>query len=46
MRMPRLARRRWSDLSERTRGLLITGAVAGAAPRVAALRDIKRRTAS
>ena len=35
--------RRWSDLDERTRKLLITVAVADAALRVAALIDIKRR---
>jgi len=40
------ARRRWSDLSERTRRLLITAAVADGALRVAALIDIKRRPAS
>ena len=38
--------RRWSDLDERTRKLLITVAVADAALRVAALIDIKRRPAS
>jgi hypothetical protein len=37
--------RRWSDLSERTRRLLVTAAVADAALRVAALVDIKRRPA-
>jgi len=36
----------WSDLSERTRRLLVTAAVADAALRVAALIDIKRRPAS
>ena len=35
----------WSDLSERTRRLLVTVAVADAALRVAALIDIKRRPA-
>ena len=35
----------WSDLSERTRRLLVTAAVADAALRVAALIDIKRRPA-
>jgi hypothetical protein len=40
------ARRRWSDLSKRTRVLLITAAVADGALRVAALRDIQRRPAS
>jgi hypothetical protein len=39
-------RRRWSDLDERTRRLLITAAVADGALRVAALIDIKRRPAS
>jgi hypothetical protein len=37
---------RWSDLCERTRGLLMTAAVADDALRVAALVDIKRRPAS
>ena len=36
----------WSDLSERTRRLLVTAAVADAALRVAALIDIKRRPAA
>jgi hypothetical protein len=40
------ARRRWSDLSERTRRLLIAAAVADGALRVAALIDITRRPAS
>jgi hypothetical protein len=40
------ARRRWSDLSVRTRRLLIAAAVADGALRVAALIDIKRRPAS
>jgi hypothetical protein len=40
------ARRRWSDLSKRTRTLLITAAVADGALRVAALIDIQRRPAS
>ena len=40
------ARRRWSDLSQRTRILLITAAVADGALRVAALIDIQRRPAS
>ncbi len=40
------ARRRWSDLSKRTRMLLITAAVADGALRVAALIDIQRRPAS
>ncbi len=38
--------RRWSDLSERTRRLLITAAVADGVLRAAALIDIKRRPAS
>ena len=38
--------RRWSDLSERTRRLLITAAVADGALRVAALIDIRRRPES
>jgi hypothetical protein len=40
------ARKRWSDLSERTRRLLITAAAADGILRVAALLDIKRRPAS
>ena len=40
------ARRQWSDLSKRTRMLLITAAVADGALRVAALIDIQRRPAS
>jgi hypothetical protein len=39
-------RRRWSDLSEGTRRLIITAAVADVTLRVAALIDIKRRPAS
>jgi hypothetical protein len=39
-------RRKWSDLSGRTRKLLITAAVAEGTLRVAALVDIKRRPAS
>jgi len=39
-------RRQWSDLSQRTRGLLITAAVAEGVLKVAALIDIKRRPAS
>jgi hypothetical protein len=38
--------RRWSDLSERTRRVLITAAVADGAPRVAALIDVMRRPGS
>ena len=40
------ARRRWSNLSKRTRILLITTAVADGALRVAALIDIQHRPAS
>ena len=40
------ARRRWSDLSKRTRILLVTAAGADGALRVAALIDIQRRPAS
>ena len=40
------ARRQWSDLSQRTRGLLITAAVAEGILKVAALIDIRRRPAS
>jgi hypothetical protein len=40
------ARRQWSDLSPRTRGLLITAAVAEGILKVAALIDIRRRPAS
>lgn len=40
------ARKQWSDLSERTRKLLIIGAVAEGILRLAALIDIKRRPAS
>jgi hypothetical protein len=40
------ADKKWSDLSERTRKLLITAAVAEGTLRVAALIDIKRRPAS
>ena len=39
-------RRRWSDLDERARKLLITTAVVDGALRIAALIDIKRRPAS
>ncbi|HYB17158.1 MAG TPA: hypothetical protein VEF71_17010 [Streptosporangiaceae bacterium] len=37
---------RWSDLSERTRKLIITAAVADGTLRIAALIDIKRRPAT
>ena len=40
------ARQRWSDLSKRTRVLLVTAAAADGALRVAALIDIRRRPAS
>ena len=40
------ARRRWSNLSKRTRVLLITAAVADGSLRVAGLIDIQRRPAS
>jgi hypothetical protein len=40
------ARKQWSDLSERTRRLLIAAAVAEAILKVAALIDIRRRPAS
>ena len=39
-------RRQWSDLSERTRGLLIAAAAFEGVLKVAALIDIKRRPAS
>jgi len=38
-----MPRRQWSDLSERTRRLLIIAAIADGALRVAALIDIKGR---
>jgi hypothetical protein len=41
-----MARKQWSDLSERTRRLLITAAVAEGILKVAALIDINRRPAS
>jgi hypothetical protein len=40
------ARRRWSDLSERTRKLIIVAALAETSLKAAALVDIKRRPAS
>jgi hypothetical protein len=39
-------KQRWSDLSPRTRKLLIAGAIAEAGLKTAALIDIKRRPAS
>lgn len=38
--------RRWSDLSDRSRGLIMTAAVAEALLKVAVLIDIRRRPAS
>jgi hypothetical protein len=40
------ARRHWSDLSERTRKLLLAAAVSDGILKIAALIDIKRRPAS
>ncbi len=40
------ARKQWSDLSHRTRRLLVTAAVAEGILKVAALIDIKRRPSS
>lgn len=40
------SRKQWRDLSERNRKLLIAGAAAEGALRIAALVDIKRRPAS
>jgi hypothetical protein len=40
------ARKQWSDLSGRTRGLLIAAGVVEGVLKVAALIDIKRRPAS
>lgn len=40
------AGRRWSDLSPRTRKLIIVGAVAESALKAVALVDLKRRPAS
>jgi hypothetical protein len=39
-------RRRWSDLSERDRGLLVLGATIDAIMKIAALIDLKRRPAA
>jgi len=41
-----MPRRQWSDLSERTRRLVITAAIADVTLRAAAFIDIKRRPAS
>ena len=41
-----MARRRWSDLSPRQRGLLVTGAAIEAMLKIAALRDLRRRPAA
>jgi hypothetical protein len=40
------ARKQWSDLSERTRRLLVSAAVAEGLLKIAALVDLKRRPAS
>jgi hypothetical protein len=40
-----MAKKHWSDLSDRTRTLLLAAAAADAALRAAALVDIKRRPA-
>ena len=41
-----MARRRWSELSEGTRRLIVAGAVVEGALKIAALRDLKRRPAA
>jgi hypothetical protein len=41
-----MAAKKWSDLSKRTRGLLIVAAAAEASLKTAALIDLKRRPAS
>jgi hypothetical protein len=41
-----MAFKKWSDLSKRTRGLLIVAAAAEASLKTAALIDLKRRPAS
>lgn len=41
-----MAAKQWSDLSERTRRLIIAAAVADGTLKIAALIDIKRRPAS
>ncbi len=40
------ARKQWSDLSQRSRGLIVAAAVAEAGLKAAALVDIKRRPAN
>jgi hypothetical protein len=40
-----MARRRWSDLSERSRRLILVGAVVEGALKIAALVDLVRRPA-
>jgi hypothetical protein len=40
-----MARRRWSDLSERSRRLIVAGAVAEGCLKIAALVDLVRRPA-
>ena len=39
-------RRRWSDLSDRDRGLVVVGASVDVALRIAALADLRRRPAT
>ena len=41
-----MARRRWSDLSERNRRLLVVGAAVEGVLKIAALVDLKRRPAA
>ena len=41
-----MAGRRWSDLSERTRRLIVAGAVVEGALKIAALIDLRRRPAT
>ncbi len=40
------ARKQWSDLSQRTRGVLMTAAAVEGILKIAALIDLKRRSAS
>jgi hypothetical protein len=40
-----MARRRWSDLSENTRRLIVVGAAIDGGLRVAALNDLRHRSA-